>query len=719
MQIWNYLSPLDLFRQPLLLRVDRREMTSTRFGIFLSLLIYGSLSYFFSQSDFFLKQKPKIVMETSALSYSPVLIYSKRAFAFAVKDLFGNVAYDPSYFSFIVESIASYPKEINGSTQVIVDINQRSFHKCMQSDASSMEEFLLLNNSFCLDQNSFKVSGANGEINSDTFQIHIYLCQNSSLNGNFCKSTDQISEFFTLKNLNLLYVNTLFQPNTYETATTTKYVSEVHKLEPKLSRLVTIHIQKAVIKTDETVLLPNTKTEETFTFESETVEIGLAGVNTPVTSILFFSSNNLLTLTRSYQSLPEAAAVLGGLFSFSLMCGKILSQIDKAIHLTTLLMNLLYTFQEPKKKTFMKQNTFVKRTLSELKFMEEDPKSSEIPGHWVKPQRKPFISMEHQQKKIGNLLNPNDLAEKPKDLVYAIEISTKLTPPKDAEYKNLMESPNILQITPQIPRNFENQKLSPRVEIQKIPEKILQDDSLHREKIINKYHHKNEEKKIIGNHERVKTEGVRFEISKNPLIEVESPPLATPGAGTGRSSPWRRMSKYLNFRNIFQVEGKEEHRTLEEFLNFTEENHKIKFNFFDFLRLIAKKIMRAKTTFVEKLFMRAQEVFEDEIDIVKILRRIQDIDKLKYLLLTEKQIALFNMLERPMIFVDEEAHLDDSSVAFAHKRASAVSSKDEIRQAFNYYLEIEKKKELDPVDKKLFFLVDKKFRTYKKYFKRE
>lgn len=713
MNFEKYLSSIDLFRQPLLLRVDRREMTSTRFGIFLSLLIYGSLSYFFSQSDFFLKQKPKIVNETSALSYSPLLIYSQRVFAFAVKDLFGNPAYDPSYFSFVVESTASYPKVINGSTQVIVDINQRDFHKCNESDASSMEEFLLINNSFCLDQNSFKVSGANGEVNSDTFQIHIYLCQNSSLNGNFCKTMDQIYDFFTLKNLNLLYVNTLFQPNTYESATTTKYVSEVHKLEPKLSRLVSIRIQKAIVKTDETVLLPNTKVEETFTFESETVEIGLAGLNTPVSSILFFSSNNLLTLTRSYQSLPEAAAVLGGLFSFSLMCGKILSQMDKAIYLTTLLMNLLYTFQEPKKKTFMKQNTFVRRTLSELKFMEEDPKDSETPIPRAKPQRKPFISLEHQQKKLGNFLNPNDLIEKPKDLFYAIEISTKFTP-KDAEFKHLMESPNTLQNTPQVPRVIENMKLSPRVEIQKIPEKILKDDSLPSETI--KYQLNDDKKQ--SNHERVKTEGVRFEIAKSPFIEGDSPPIGTPGAGTGRSSPWRRMSKYLNFRNIFQVEVKEEHRTLEEFLHFSEENHKIQFNFFDFLKLMAKKIIRAKTTFVEKLFMRAQEVFEDEIDIVKILRRIQDIDKLKYLLLSEKQIALFNMLERPMIFVDEEAHLDDSSVAFAHKRASS-SCKDEIKQAFNYYLEIEKKKELDSVDKKLFFLVDKKFRTYKKYFKKE
>ena len=57
--------------------------------------------------------------------------------------------------------------------------------------------------------------------------------------------------------------------------------------------------------------------------------------------------SNFLTLTRTYQSLPEAAAVLGGLFCVLLIAGKMVSQMDKATYLTTLLMNMLYSFQEP------------------------------------------------------------------------------------------------------------------------------------------------------------------------------------------------------------------------------------------------------------------------------------------------------------------------------------------------------------------------------------
>ena len=40
-------------------------------------------------------------------------------------------------------------------------------------------------------------------------------------------------------------------------------------------------------------------------------------------------------------------------------------------------------------------------------------------------------------------------------------------------------------------------------------------------------------------------------------------------------------------------------------------------------------------------------------------------------------------------------------------------------KAYEYYQELEKKRDLDEIDKKLFNLVDVRFRTYKKYFGNE
>ena len=114
--------------------------------------------------------------------------------------------------------------------------------------------------------------------------------------------------------------------------------------------------------------------------------------------------------------------------------------------------------------------------------------------------------------------------------------------------------------------------------------------------------------------------------------------------------------------------------------------------------------------------MRAQETFENEIDIIQILQRIQDIEKLKYLLLNENQIALFNILEKPMIYVDEIRNPNRTSLSLilGPKR---IKTQIQVQQAFEYYQELEKGREMDEIDKKLFHLVDKRFKTFQKYFK--
>lgn len=137
--------------------------------------------------------------------------------------------------------------------------------------------------------------------------------------------------------------------------------------------------------------------------------------------------------------------------------------------------------------------------------------------------------------------------------------------------------------------------------------------------------------------------------------------------------------------NFFKssVKDETELKTFKEFLMYKEQKHKIYFNFFDFLKLTLKTILRLKKSFVEKLFLRAQEIFETEIDIVKILKRIQDIEKLKYLLMTEKQIALFDVLEKPMIYVEEETPSEGKASFILKSKKTSV--REEINQAYDYY----------------------------------
>ena len=159
-------------------------------------------------------------------------------------------------------------------------------------------------------------------------------------------------------------------------------------------------------------------------------------------------------------------------------------------------------------------------------------------------------------------------------------------------------------------------------------------------------------------------------------------------------------------------------KSLEEFLKITDKNQEIKFNIFNFFKLMGKKLVRRALTLNEKLYVRARDVFENEIDIVKILQRIQDIDKLKHLLLNDHQLMLFDVLEKPMIFADDNGIRRSSSMVASQSRKESVSDVNaKMRRAFDYYVELEKKEKRDEIDNKLFQMIDKRFKTFKKFSK--
>ena len=134
-----------------------------------------------------------------------------------------------------------------------------------------------------------------------------------------------------------------------------------------------------------------------------------------------------------------------------------------------------------------------------------------------------------------------------------------------------------------------------------------------------------------------------------------------------------------------------------------DKSQQIKFNIFEFCKLAIKKLLKIRLTFKEKLYMRAQEVFEGEIDIVRILQRLQDIEKLKFLLLNEHQLVLFDFLDKPMIWIDE------------NKEKAAIESKMSSNEfkAFTSYQELENKVDCDQIDNKLKLLIGKRFKRYK------
>lgn len=638
MGFYEFLSPFDLFKRPLYLRVNKKEMATTKFGIFLSMIVYGFLLYFFSQSDCFLKLSPKLIQDSSSLLESPNITYINRSFAFSLRDSIGNSYYDPNIFYFQVQNRIVKSDE-NG---IISDANNRSFHACNKTDAINTEDLAMINNSFCLDENYFSVAGGISENIGQTFQIHLYLCKNSTENNNSCKSIEEMKAFFTMKNLNLIYTNTFIQPKNYNSPMKTKLTSRLYKLDGNLNKLINIAFQKVSLINDENYYFSFQNSYDNFQFEKENIEIGsFTSLDAPFTSIVFTSSNSYYTIIRSYQSLFEAIAAVGGLLSSLLLIGRIICHTDKLIFMTTILMNFLYIFQ---------QNPIMDKEENEKNILTNEKTKQKIT----------LLDKIESNEEKQNDKNKNEIIKTTKNNRFEQKKSRKHSGRK------------FLELSPPITLN--DKTGNPKINFIKIGEKILNEDNSF---LLNEDLHSERSK-----HSHTKSDPIigitKVKVEKSPDVDAKQ----------RKAQIKKPTNKELESFNSFIQES--------------ESKFQLNFSFFDFFRLLLKKICRMKKNFKEQLFSQAQQTFDKEVDLVSILQNLQDIEKLKYLLLSEKQKVLFDSLQKPMIFIEDNERINTNLNLLSPQRKK---EKNYMEKAYQYYKELQKQKNPSELDSKLYNMI--------------
>lgn len=576
-KLWSLVCILDLFKKPLHLTIDNQELTSTKFGLLLSSLIYGFLTFMFVQSDFFLKAKPTILSELRTEKEAPLIQYKGFPLAFAIKDRGDNIVYDERIYSINVEAFSTKKPE-NSSQEEIIKIDMKYFHICNESDTQNDEYFGFVQKLFCLNDNFFEIQGFSQETTWQMLKISVLLCENSTeKNNNSCKSPEEISKFFEMENFQIVYGTPYFQPRNYEKPIENKLSTNLYKLDAKISKLVKIFLQKLQIITDDSVIFENQRKQDSFLYEKEDSEVGLIQNSNEIFTIMFLSSHTISFQTRLYQTLIESIAVLGGMLNILVTCGLALSKLEKSVFLTVKIMNFLYSFQ---------------------KDIDLQDKNSQI--------AKSFLD-----RFLFFMRCPRKEQENKKDLTI-----------KNSKYIRPLS-------------------------------------------LLNETYGENELKKL--------------QLMKNQVdISVVSP---------------KKFEKFKKENN--------------------NKNNLLYFDFLQYLRLIFKQIFFIKTTIKEKIFLKAKQMYERETDLVAILKKVQDVEKLKFILLNEKQIALFDLLEKPMVFIGEERKMSENNSNLKNNLKNFHSNE----KGYNYYLELEKKQVMDQIDRKLFILVNSKFKNFKKYFK--
>lgn len=89
--------------------------------------------------------------------------------------------------------------------------------------------------------------------------------------------------------------------------------------------------------------------------------------------------------------------------------------------------------------------------------------------------------------------------------------------------------------------------------------------------------------------------------------------------------------------------------------NKNTKNKEISINFIEFLKI--RLHLPVKLTKKEQMFAVAWKEFPQKIDLIEIIQKIHEIDKLKVILLTPEQNKLFNLLAKPTVILNEDKQM--------------------------------------------------------------
>ena len=120
----------------------------------------------------------------------------------------------------------------------------------------------------------------------------------------------------------------------------------------------------------------------------------------------------------------------------------------------------------------------------------------------------------------------------------------------------------------------------------------------------------------------------------------------------------RQMSKALSVnesQTLIQTQQKS--TKCSKFLKYVNKNSKgrgMKITSYHYIKAQIKKTCGRTLTDEDKLTLKAEEIYNKETDILTLLTKLQDLEKLKKILLTEDQYCLFELIDKPRIYPDDE-----------------------------------------------------------------
>lgn len=654
---------LDFFQHPVTIFINKSSSSSTLSGKLMSLFIIGFLIYCFATSDLVNKTNLQSTSQDIKIKNRPKFILAKENFSFCA-----GVTDDGNSFSLGVSyleiNITFCHKEINENK---IFCERFAMEPCKPDHFNPYPEDFMnynLNGSYCIPKDvNISLNGYWDNSAVSYFYVDLWKCVNTTKNGNYCKPSDQIEKFFNyFAYFNVFLTNQNIDATNYENPITRKLTNYFQMVDNYIYKQMILNVKHATIDTHEGILLDEIDTKKTMLHGELTTDIKYKGDNwnsNIMSSFNLYSDDCELKITRRYQRIQDLLAKMGGICNFLWMVGFFLSKVENYYKIILKISNEIFLFQS----------------------LEKNIKSP--------PKQKDFHSDDSSGFRLNKSAQRNN--NKSNFFPHIDDRNADLTPKRSPRFIEMAN--RSLDLHNDTKSSIPESSSSVNQNILSFPvdPKIVKEDEI-----------------VLQEKEKNEKE------SKDEEIKCDTP-KATPR----KLKDLILGSKIFNFLRTDKTESENEKlKNFNDYLHSKKKQNYFSLGFCGFVKLLIKQ-KRFRLSKKEKLYIKAENQIIRELDILTILKSLQEINKLKRLLLTEEQLYLFNLLSKPMIVLEKERGSDIGKTKVEDRRYkySVPGGIDMLEKAkiLKCYNDIKCRAESaggTEIDKKMIRLLDEDVLTY-------
>ena len=662
---------IDCFKVPFHLFFRNRRKSSTIKGSLFSLIIYAIIPYLFFTSNLILKTNPNVIDQMTTEDHAPLIELNPENFEIVagVTNSLGKAFNDPSIFKiqFVqIEIGFDWATESKKILKTEVKNTTLCRHHVFQ-DHDAVEQFEFENYT-CVENGNFELEGGFVERMVKAVVVMISYCNNDT-DGIICKSQGEINNFFKDKGLWLYFQDDIYEVSNYE-----KPIKKNWRIQSiqcaAVPRIVDIYLKKLIFINDDQVIFSNDKTSIGFMKERVEALSGFQMIDSPVISMNFFSSKNNQKTYRKYQKLMELIANIGGVINVLLIIGNVLTGMQNQLEMQNSVMNSIYDYSfEKKERLPNKKKKTEGKTIKDCEWSEDYDERFHSSN--ATPKHHDANELKTAQQLMKDSINEAKITRVESKEIVILKSNNNV----NIEDKTFISQKEPLKFDPS---NVQEANSPLKIDLSPAQNSIEESSEIRI----------NFDKRMIP----------RKSVFNNLKLKEESP-MNGPKLDSAMSPKVKQKDLNITCKWPERITPTEKVKK------------KIWLTVYDYLKLKIKSIFRRKLTKKEQLFQISEKKFKNETDIIYILQKIQEFEKLKIIMLDEKQLRLFNLIAKPLIYLESQREKIKGTPGFrmsiTKNWENPADTKMRVDDLKAHYYALSNEQNLSSVDKNLLNLIEK------------